>query len=373
MFKFKSCIYLDNAATSRFKPRAVIRAVEKELKRPANPGRGGHKESINSARHVEDCREQIESITMNGNVVFTKSCTEAINLAIFGSYKGGEIITSLYEHNSVLRPLERLKKEGAQISYISTKSNLIYPEDLKRKITKKTSLVVLGEMSNVTGQIQPIEALGALLKEYGIPFCVDTAQSLGHLNTDYKDVTMLAAPGHKGLHGVQGTGFLVFKNDVTIKPILYGGTGTESANLSQPLTPPEGQEAGTLNTAGIRGLKEAVKWTKRHFESVNYNVKYLSEILLDELKKIDVIRLYSPRPNGVITFNIGDLSSTEVADILDAKYNICVRAGLHCAPLMHKRLGTLKQGAVRASLGYNNTEGDVYTLVKAVKEIAVNN
>ncbi|MBO5775921.1 MAG: aminotransferase class V-fold PLP-dependent enzyme, partial [Clostridia bacterium] len=164
-----------------------------------------------------------------------------------------------------------------------------------------------------------------------------------------------------------------FKNQVSIRPLLYGGTGTDGSNLNQPLTPPEGQEAGTLNTAGIRGLKEGIKWTKRHFETINYNVKYLSEYIIDELKKIDAVRLYSPYPNGVISFNIGDMPSTEVADVLDQKYSICVRAGLHCAPLMHKRLGTLNQGAVRASVGYNNTESDAVTFIKAIKEIATYN
>ncbi len=369
MLNFNSCIYLDNAATSRFKPRSVISAIEKELKRPANPGRGGHKESLRALGIIEDAREKVFSITKKPNVVFTKSCTEALNLAIFGAYKGGEILTSVYEHNSVLRPIERLRSRGATVKHISPASGVITPDELKKHLTKKTSLVVLGEMSNVTGTVQPIEALGNTIKEYGIPFIVDIAQSIGHLKTNYEDVSFLCAPAHKGLHGMQGTGFLAYDKDLELTPLIYGGTGTDSLSLTQPNTPPEGFEAGTLNTAGIAGLKAAINYTLKHFDGINKRIRDLSMLTLSELKKLKGVTVYSNAPNGVISFNVGDRASTEVADLLDHDYDISVRPGLHCAPLMHRYLGTLKQGTVRVSFGVNNRFSDVETLIDGIKKL----
>ncbi len=370
MFNLNSCIYLDNSATSRYKPRKVIRAVEKELKRSANAGRGSHRESLRAGMIIEECRERVREITALPNVVFTKSCTEALNLAIFGLYRGGEIITSAYEHNSVLRPIERLKSKGAKVTYLYSKNDVIEPDILRQKITKNTSLVVLQEMSNVTGTVQPIESLGTLLKEYGIPFIVDGAQSLGHLKTDYRNVSALCAPGHKGLHAMQGTGFLSFQKGLDITPLIDGGTGTDSAILSQPKTIPEGYEAGTLNTPGIAGLKEGIDFTYKHFNEILKRVNRLSVILLEGLKRINGTKLYSSSPNGVISFNIRDIPSTDVADLLDKKYGICVRAGVHCAPLLHRKNGTLRQGAVRASIGFNNVESDIDALLEAVSTIA---
>ncbi|MBQ8177651.1 MAG: aminotransferase class V-fold PLP-dependent enzyme [Clostridia bacterium] len=369
MFNSNPCIYLDNSATSRFKPRSVISAVEKELKRSANSGRASHGESLRALLKIEECRDKVRALTGMNEVVFTKSATEALNLAIFGSYHKGEIITSVYEHNSVLRPIEKLKDKGATVVYLETKNDLITPQDLRRRINKNTTLVVLQEMSNVNGNIQDIESLGKLLAEYGIPFIVDCSQSMGHLKTNYKGVTMLASPAHKGLHGVQGTGFLAFSGSVKLSPLIYGGTGTDSDKLTQPETIPEGYEAGTLNTPGIAGLKEGIKYTEKHFNQINKKIKELSLELIEELKKMKNIKLYTNNLNGVIAFNVGDMPSTEVADYLDQKHNICVRAGLHCAPLYHKKLGTLRQGAVRVSFGVNNSRKEVEKVIQALRTL----
>lgn len=369
MFGLNSCIYLDNSATSRFKPKSMLRAVEKELKRSANAGRGSHSESLRASGIIEDARDIIREKIFDGSVVFTKNCTEALNLAITGLYTGGDIITSVYEHNSVLRPIERLKARGAKVNYLSGKGGVLEKSTLNKAITKNTSMVVLQEMSNVTGTTQNIEELGILCEEYGIPFIVDCAQSLGHLKTNYKGVSCISAPAHKGLHGPQGSGFAVFKKGVVPTPILAGGTGTESGSLTQPTSLPEGQEAGTLNTPGIAGLKEGINYTYKHFNKIERRIRGLSTTLLCSLKKYKDVTLYSTEPNGVISFNVGDFSSTEVADILDQKYGICVRAGIHCAPLLHRHLGTLKRGAVRVSIGYNNVESDVETLLEAVYDI----
>lgn len=370
MFSLKPCIYLDNSATTRYKPKKVVRAVEKELLRSANAGRGGHRESLRVLARIEECRERIRDITGLNNVVFTKSCTEALNLAIFGLYKGGEIITSVYEHNSVLRPIERLKSKGAVVTYLSSPSGIIEPSLLKKHVTKKTAMVVLQEMSNVSGNIQPIASLGSLLKDYGIPFIVDGAQSLGHVKTDYKDVSCLTSSAHKGLYAMQGTGFIAFQNALQLEPLILGGTGTDGALLTQPKTIPEGYEAGTLGAPGIVGLKEGIDFTYSNFDYIAKKTFYLSKTLLEGLKKIREVRIYTTSPNGVISFNIGSKSSTEVADLLDGNYGICVRPGIHCAPLYHRNLGTLRQGAVRVSLGYDNTENDVETLLRATHFIA---
>lgn len=370
MFNLNSCVYLDNSATSRYKPPRVISQMEKTLRRSANPGRAGHGESIRASMKVEECREKVKDITFRGEVVFTKNCTEALNLAIFGLYKKGEIITSVYEHNSVLRPIEMLKSNGAKVTYLHTPSGIIDSDTLKGKITKNTTLVVLQEMSNVTGTIQPIESLGALLKEYGIPFVVDCAQSLGHLKTNYTKVDCLCAPGHKGLHGPQGTGFITFRKGLDLKPLTYGGTGTDSGSLLQPRLAPEGYESGTLNLAGIVGLKEGIEFTCKNFKKIERNITRLSVRLLDGLSDIKGVRVYSDAPNGVISFNLLHLDSTEVADTLYREYGICVRAGLHCAPLLHRYQGTFKQGSVRASIGYNNTEKDIELLIGALRALA---
>lgn len=366
----KACIYLDNSATSRFKPRAVVKAVERELKCSANAGRGGHKASVRAGMMIEECRERIRAVTFDGYAVMTKSCTEALNTAIFGRNYFGKIITSVYEHNSVLRPLEKLRAKGANVVHISSPNGVISPDILKAHLSADTSLVVLSEMSNVTGTIQPIDELGALLNSKGIPFIVDAAQSLGHTSSAYTGVTMLAGAGHKGLHGPQGTGFLVFRQGAEPMPLIYGGTGTDSASLVQPSAPPEGLESGTLNSAGIAGLQEGIRWTLKHKESIVNKITELSSELTEGLKSIPSVKLYSDNANGVISFNVGDLTSSETADILDAEYGIAVRAGLHCAPLIHKWLGTLRRGAVRASIGVCNTSKDVEALLRAVGAIA---
>ncbi len=369
MLAIKPCIYLDNSATSKFKPRAVLNAVRHELKRSANPGRAGHKPSIRAGEKVESVRADISEFVGKPNVVFTKNCTEALNLAILGSCPKGEIITTVYEHNSVLRPLELLKSKGIKVRYLSSPDRIITPDLLRKNITPKTSLAVISEMGNVTGDIQNIHALGAVLREYGIPFVVDAAQSMGHTEPDYKDVSYVCAAGHKGLHAPQGTGFLAFGLNLKLMPILYGGTGTESESLSQPDTPPEGYESGTLNTPAIAGLGEGLKWTSQRLVKIRRKINELSAYLNSELKKIDGIILYTNNDNGVISFNYGDYGSTDLADLLDQKYNIATRAGLHCAPLAHKALGTLKRGTVRISIGVNNSYEDVEAVVTAIRAL----
>lgn len=295
-------------------------------------------------------------------LVFTSGCTEALNLAIFGylqSKRGGNAVTTVFEHNSVLRPLNKLLGDGVidGIRYAepSDPSHRISAGDIEKLVDGNTRLIVINHVSNVTGATADIEGIGAFAASRGIPFLVDSAQSFGHKKIDVKkcNISMLAAAGHKGLHGSQGTGFLIFSKDLKIKPIRFGGTGTFSESLAQPEEPPEGLESGTLNTAGIIGTGAAAKWTMENFAEINRHVAYLSSQMLYGLSKIPGIVVYTKTLSDVIAFNVGKVDSTDVADYLNDN-DVAVRSGLHCAPLAHRFLGTEKQGAVRISIGYNN-------------------
>ena len=243
---------------------------------------------------------------------------------------------------------------------------------IREKITDKTRLVIATHVSNVTGGVTDINAVGALCKQYNVPFLADCAQSAGHLKIDMQasGMTFLCTAGHKGLHGPQGTGFLCYSKDLKLEPLIYGGTGTSSLSLVQPAEAPEGFEAGTLNTAGIGGLSAGIRFTLKHKEEIVRHINALSERLTDGLKNIPDVKIYTPNNNGVVSFNIGVIPSTETADLLDSVFGIATRAGIHCAPLIHRWLGTVSQGAVRASIDWKNTASDIDRLVYAVSEIA---
>ncbi|MFA5449321.1 MAG: aminotransferase class V-fold PLP-dependent enzyme [Clostridia bacterium] len=363
--------YLDNAATSRYKPRAVIRAVNKHLKHSANPGRGGHRDSISAGLTLELAREQIRRLVGEGEVILTKSCTEALNIAIFGIEPKGEVITSVFEHNSVLRPLYHLsEKKQIRLKFVKPFSNIITAKEVSKLITEDTSLIVLGEMSNVTGALHEVAEIGMLAREKSIVTIIDAAQSLGHTSSDYTNMDIIAASGHKGLHSPQGTGFLFFRENIKLQPLIYGGTGTKSKMTKQPLEPPEAFESGTVNTLGFAGLAAGIEWSLAHQKKINAKIHTLSRLLIENLRKVNGVALYTDNYNGVVSFNLKNMPSTEVASKLDADYGIAVRSGLHCAPLAHRHLGTISQGTVRASVGYNNTASDIYKLVNAIDIIA---
>lgn len=375
-------IYLDNAATSRYKPQAVIDAFCKECSYSANPGRGGHDESFNAGLRVYNTRKIIKDaldIDDSYEVIFTSNCTEALNLGILGllSEKEGcpHVITTVCEHNSVLRPLHRLFRQGKiELEILSPEVGCaISPNAVISALRDDTALVALNHVSNVTGVVCEVGEIGKVTRERQIPLLLDCAQSMGHceIHMDDMGIDMLAAAGHKGLHGLQGTGFLAMKNDMRLVPLKYGGTGTNSESVDQPEVLPESLESGTLNTCGIVALGEAVKWTQENFNNLHHVYRYLSSELSYGLKQIKGIQLYSGYPSPVISFNVLDYSSTDVADYLNT-LGIAVRSGLHCAPLMHKHLGTLQRGTIRASLGYNNTIFDIKKLLIAVENLVKN-
>lgn len=372
-------IYLDNAATSKFKPKCMFDAMFCQLGDSANPGRGGHSDSIDCAIRINDTRAALKALTGADDdygLVFTSGCTEALNLAIFGYLSdktGGNVVTTVYEHNSVLRPLNRLLQTGiiSGIRYVSPSdpSQSVTAQDIAAATDGDTRLIAVNHVSNVNGATADVEKIGAFAKSKNIPFLVDGAQSLGHLRVDMKkcNISMLAGAGHKALHGSQGTGFLIFEKDIKLHPIRFGGTGTASSSLTQPEDVPEGLESGTMNTAGIIGLGAAAKWTYDNFDRINRHVAYLSSSMLYGLSKIPQVEMYTKTLSDVISFNVRGADSTDVADYLNDN-DVAVRSGLHCAPLAHRFLGTEERGTVRISMGYNNNSYHVSRTLELIEK-----
>lgn len=389
-------IYLDNSATSRFKPKQVINAVMSELYNSSNSGRGAHNDAITLGYKIFETRQNILKYfnATDYNVIFTKNCTEALNIAIQGTAKiGGHIITTCYEHNSVLRTLTYLEKTKNirfdilfpknhiqktndlvnNRQYLQNKDLVITADEIEKHIRPNTNLVIINHISNVLGVEENIEEIAYLCKKYSIMLLIDGAQSVGHkqIDIDRLGITMLASAGHKGLGGVQGTGFLVVNNHTKLNPIMFGGTGTNSINLIQPNTIPEGFEVGTLNSAGILGLNEAINFNRENFNKINDKIARLSKALIENLCKNDKVIIYSPldTTSGIVSFNIKNMPADFVAKILNDRYDIAVRAGLHCAPLAHKCIGTTTYGTVRVSIGFNNDYDDIEKLTYAINEI----
>ena len=299
----------------------------------------------------------------------------AINLALRGTIKkGGHIITTIYEHNSVLRTLDTLKKtSNIEVSYLTpNKSGLITTKDINNKIKKNTYLVIINHTSNVTGTTQDIDSIGKLCKKKGLLFMVDGAQSIGHININMQNqnINLLTLAGHKGLYAPEGIGALLI-NNCNISPIIYGGTGTHSDKESQPADIPDGLESGTINLPGILGLNAGVNFIRKNFDKINTKIEKLSSKLMYELDRIKNIKVYGDKNSGVISISIKGKDSSVVSNILDEKYNICTRSGLHCAPRIHKYLGSHKTGLTRISLSYYNTDREINKLVNAIKEIAL--
>lgn len=376
-------IYLDNAATSFPKPEQVYDAINKTMREfGANPGRSGHRMALEAGRIIFETREllcKLFNIDNPMNIIFTYNATDGLNLGIKGFLKPGDhVITSSMEHNSVLRPIKALEKIGVEATIIQCDSaGSINISDIEDSIKKNTKLIVTTHASNVIGTIFPVKKIGDLAKKYGISYMVDAAQSAGVYDIDVKDmnIDMLVFPGHKGLLGPQGTGGIYIREGVQITQMKEGGTGSKSNLLTQPEILPDKFESGTPNTPGIAGLGAGIKYIlNRGLEDIRNHEKNLTQYFLEELKKIDNVKIYGPcdaeKQAAVVSINIGDEDSSEVSYILDKGFNIAVRPGLHCAPLAHKTIGTFEQGVVRFSIGAFNTFEEIELAVKAIKEIA---
>lgn len=375
-------IYLDNAATSMPKPRIVLKAVEMAIERFGNPGRSGHQASLDAGRAIYECRVELSKLLNVGDpfrFVFCSSCTDALNQAIKGMLPdGGHVVTTALEHNSVLRPLHALKeRQLATLSIVYPRSGgYIAPEDIAGEIKPSTKLVVVDHASNLTGAVQPVEAVAEICYRRGVPLLVDGAQSAGCLpvNLNIPGVDLFAFPGHKGLLGPQGSGALYIRESCAPLPLREGGTGSSSMLLTQPLDMPDRYESGTAPTPAIAGMLAGTYYVRQNFNDILSLEKRLTAELWEGLKGIEGVTLYGPEPGmprvGVVTFNIGELDASAVADRLSSEYGIACRAGLHCAPLAHRFLGTDKRGTIRFSIGPFNTPEDIRTAVKAIYKIA---
>lgn len=363
-------IYLDNAATSFPKPPQVIRAMTDALQNfGANPGRGGHQLALQAGRMVEKCREAAASllgVSSPERVIFTRNCTESLNIAITGIlHKGDEVICSHGEHNAVMRPLERFVSRGDITVKLlrPDERGVLSPDTLRRAITSRTGLVIICHASNVTGVIQPVPELGAVCREQGIPFLVDAAQTAGVLDVtlDNLNADMIAMPGHKGLLGPHGTGLLALREGIAPEPLILGGTGSASESVRQPELLPDRYESGTLNLPGIAGLLAGISFVTQYREDIHRYETALNDRLRRQLAGIPGLRLLGDdrAPRVAITSVVPDGGdSAALADALDAT-GVAVRGGLHCAPAMHSYLGTLKSGAVRFAPGPYNTEQEI--------------
>lgn len=378
-------IYLDNAATTFPKPTSVYQNVMRAMKKyGANPGRGSHAMAIEGAKVIYETRELLaELFNLDDplNVILTFNATDGLNLAIKGLLKSGDhVITTSMEHNSVLRPIMELEKIGVENTIVSCqKDGKVKSEDIENAIKSNTKLIVTTHVSNLTGTIQPIEQIGKICKKHNITYLVDAAQSAGVLDIDVKkyNIDFLAVPGHKGLLGPQGTGALLINSDIEMHQLKEGGTGSESSNLHQPNFYPDKFEAGTPNLPGIAGLNAGIKYIKsRGTKSIYSHEKNLLDLFINEMKKNPKIEIYGSDSIddrcGVVPINIINIDSSEVAYLLDTKYNIAVRPGLHCAPLAHKTIGTDKIGAVRFSVGPFSKKAEIFAAVKALNEISNN-
>ena len=372
-------IYLDNSATTYIKPKEVIKAVTDSLIHySANPGRSGHKASIKCALKIQEIREKLANhynATSGENIIFTLNCTQALNLAILGSVKeGGNVICTENEHNSVLRPLEYLKRQGKIDYTVAYQSNPtgITLDDIMPLVKDNTYMIICNHISNVNGSKADIKEIGKYCKSRNIIFLVDGAQSCGHEKIDIKEynVDYLTIAGHKGFYAPQSIGALVMNDKYRPEPIIFGGTGTNSLELAQPNIYPERLESGTISSPLIIGLGAGLDFVENNFKEIQAKIDDLTTYLNYELNKLNITSYTQPENAfGVVAFNIKNLHSNVVADILNEKYDICVRSGYHCAPLKHKALGTIEQGAVRVSISYFNTFSEIQKVLHAIKQI----
>lgn len=377
----KNMVYLDNAATTYPKPDTVIEAMVDAMKQKgANPGRGGYAMALDAARLVYDVRVALAefiSAKKSEEIVFTSNATEAINLVIKGLLVPGDhVIATSMEHNSVIRPLKALEKIGVRLSIVNADENgKINSANIEKAITSNTKLIVVTHASNVCGSILPIREIGLIAKNNNCYFAVDAAQSLGYLPINVREmkIDFLAFPGHKGLYGPQGTGGLYIKNDIVLKPLKEGGTGISSVSEEMPNPSPERYEPGTVNVPGIAGLGAGIAYIKKlGLVEIKNHGDSLTKMLVNGLRSIQGIKVYGHIDDKyvpVVSFNLDNFDATEVAVILDKKYDIAVRAGLHCAPYAHKTLGTIDTGTIRASLGTFSTEKEIEALLDAVRNI----
>lgn len=375
-------IYFDNAATTFPKPKIVADSVYNAIiKYGGNPGRSGHKMSLNAAKIVYNLREisaEFFGISDSEKVILTKNCSESLNIAINSIMKnGGNALISHFEHNSVVRPLENLKKQGIcdyKVANCSFEDAQILKNSFEKLIDKNTKMIICTHASNVTGKISPIKELSELCKKYNLIFCVDAAQTAGLLkiNMEKDCIDILCCPGHKALFGPTGTGLLIINKNIDLSPIIYGGTGSLSVSLDMPEFYPDKLESGTINVVGAAGLYSGIKFINNYgIEKIENREKTLLKRLFKQLSSIPHVYLLSDNTNNqvsTLSFGVKGKTSTVVSEYLNTK-NIAVRGGLHCSPLAHSFLGTIETGTVRVSMSIFNNINEIDYLCNVIDKI----
>ncbi|MDD4588267.1 MAG: aminotransferase class V-fold PLP-dependent enzyme [Heliobacteriaceae bacterium] len=378
-------IYLDNAATTFPKPRQVITAATEWLMHGrGTPGRGQHSGAVkaNNALEAVRCRlARFFGVTDEFRVIFTYSATDALNLAIKGFVEPGDhVLISAMEHNSVLRPLRGLERQGKiRLEIVPCDGEgYLEPAAVFQRFTPETRLVVVSHASNVTGTVQPVAAIGAGVREKGAYLLVDAAQTGGILPTRLPELgaDLVTFAGHKGLFGLQGTGGLVIGERIMgLRPWREGGTGAKSASETQPFEWPEAFEAGTPNVPGIIALGAGIDYIEEQgLDAIHHREQEFLAMLWEGLQKLENIQLYGPEPGkdrvGVLVFNIAGWDPDDVGEVLNYNHGIQVRTGLHCAPLAHRTINSGKRGAIRLSPGYFNTDAEIKAVLAALREMA---
>lgn len=378
-------IYLDNAATTMRKPPEVTEAVVRALSGMGNAGRGAHEATLQASRIVYRTREllaELFGISNPERIAFTCNATESLNTAINGLFHEGEhVITTVCEHNSVLRPLYRKEKEGVELTIVpldkrfSQKEGRIDYDFLEKSCKENTKAIVITNASNVTGNITDLDRVSSFAKKKGLLLVADASQTAGVLpvHAENQGIDVLCFTGHKGLLGPQGTGGIYVREGLELSPLKVGGSGVQSFLEEHPRKMPTALEAGTLNVHGIAGLFAALQYIKEEtVEKLRKKEMKLWKRFVEQVGDIPGVTLYG-NPDlesrvGIVALNIGNLDSGEVSDWLWEDYEIAVRPGAHCAPLLHKSLGTEKQGVVRFSFSHYNTEQEVEQAAAAVRE-----
>lgn len=375
-------IYLDSSATSFLKPPQVAEAVFRSFNTIGNAGRGAHAPTLNASRLIYDTREKLAALFGTpdpSRIAFTCNATEALNIAIHGAIHPGEhVITTACEHNSVLRPLYLKEKEGTELTIIpADKKGRIRYDLLESSVKSNTSAIVLTHASNLSGNVTDLAFVSNFANKHGLLLIVDASQTAGSLpiNVVKMGIDILCFTGHKGLFGPQGTGGLYVREGLTLSPLKSGGSGIHSFDRQHPTDMPTALEAGTLNGHGIAGLNAGLDYIlSTGVKNIHAKEISLARRFVNGISDISDLKLYgdidAPLRTPIISLNIGNMSSASVSDILWEDYEICVRAGAHCAPLMHKTFGTEKQGAVRFSFSCFNTEAEIDTAIRAMHEIA---
>lgn len=378
----KRMIYFDNAATALQKPPQVAKAVAEAMCSLGNAGRGGHEATLGAARVIFDTRRILADFFHAENpkrIAFTSNATESLNIAVKGILEPGDhVITTVMEHNSVLRPLYEMEKQGVSVTILPADSKgRIRISGFEEALQENTKAIICTHASNLTGNVLDIAKIGETARSHQILFCVDASQTAGIIPIDVQEmkIDILCFTGHKSLLGPQGTGGIYVREGVSVRPLKSGGSGVQTYLKEHPSQMPVALEAGTLNGHGIAGLYAAVSYLQEtgtaaiHKKELSFMKRFWEGI-----KDIPGVRIYGDFDMDlrcpIVSWNLGDYDSSEVSDELFQEYRIATRPGAHCAPLMHQALGTAGQGAVRCSFSHFNTEKEIDTAIAAIKELA---